>query len=133
LVWHGLAPGKHYSPTAAIAFCDPRLGVVAALGELISVDNDRVMIIDLGPNDGRVGERIEFLGVHALHVERKFIIEFEFRFDANQTSTATIDLCLPARASSNSRRSERRILAEPSGKISSSTSLSGDDALNLCT
>jgi hypothetical protein len=33
------------------------------------------MIIDLGPNDGRVMERIEFMGVHKEHLDRKFIIE----------------------------------------------------------
>ncbi len=47
--------------------------MVAALAELISVD-DRVMIIDLGPKDGRVEERIEFMGAHPSEMERKFII-----------------------------------------------------------
>ncbi len=47
---------------------------MAALTELISVDDDRVMIIDLGPKDGRVEERIEFMGAHPSEMERKFII-----------------------------------------------------------
>jgi len=33
------------------------------------------MIIDLGPVEGRIDERIVFLGVHEEHVERKIIIE----------------------------------------------------------
>jgi len=48
---------------------------VAALENLIVADEDRIMIIDLGPNDGKVEERIEFIGIHAQHMERKFIIE----------------------------------------------------------
>ena len=33
------------------------------------------MIIDLGPNDGIVMVRIEFISVHREHLDRKFIIE----------------------------------------------------------
>ncbi len=48
--------------------------MVAALAELINPDEDRVMIIDLGPVEGRVEERIEFMGAHPSQMERKFII-----------------------------------------------------------
>jgi hypothetical protein len=46
---------------------------MADLTGLINQDEDRVMIIDLGPNDGKMVERIEFMGVHKSHVERKII------------------------------------------------------------
>ena len=49
--------------------------MAVALHDLINPDEDRVMIIDLGPNDGRVMERIEFIGIHREHLVRKFIIE----------------------------------------------------------
>jgi CRISPR-associated protein Cas2 len=61
----GFGEPVHYS----VFFCDltPRgkVEMVAALTDLIAVDEDRIMIIDMGPVDGRVKERIEFLGVHA--------------------------------------------------------------------
>ena len=44
---------------------------MAVLTDLIAVDEDRIMIIDLGPVDGRVEERIEFLGVHAAKSEQE--------------------------------------------------------------
>jgi len=34
------------------------------LTDLIKEDEDRVMIVDLGPIEGRIEERIEFLGMH---------------------------------------------------------------------
>ena len=45
------------------------------LTELIKHDEDRVMIIDLGPAEGSEERRIEFLGVHQQEMERKAIIE----------------------------------------------------------
>ena len=39
-----------------------RVEMVAELTDLIKEDEDRIMIIDMGPVDGRVAERIEFLG-----------------------------------------------------------------------
>ncbi len=47
------------------------LWMVAVLTDLIAADGDRIMIIDLGPVDGRVEERIEFLGVHAAKSEQE--------------------------------------------------------------
>ena len=38
-------------------------------------DEDRIMIIDLGPVEGRIEERIVFLGGQDEHNERKIIIE----------------------------------------------------------
>ena len=71
----GFGEPVHYS----VFRCDltPRgkVEMMADLTDLINQDEDRVMIIDLGPNDGRMVERIEFMGVHKSHVERKIIIE----------------------------------------------------------
>lgn len=51
-----------------------RMDMVVAISELIQPDVDRVMIIDLGPVDGKVAERIEFLGVHTKEPPRGAII-----------------------------------------------------------
>ena len=71
----GFGEPVHYS----VFRCDltPRgkVEMMADLTDLINQDEDRVMIIDLGPNDGRMVERIEFMGVHKSHEERKIIIE----------------------------------------------------------
>jgi len=67
----------HYS----VFRCDlTRLGraeMASALIDLIDEGEDGIMIIDLGPADGSVGERIEFLGVHPEQNgrEEKVIIE----------------------------------------------------------
>jgi len=49
--------------------------MISVLTELIAPEEDRIMIIDLGPVEGRIEERIVFLGVHEAHIERKIIIE----------------------------------------------------------
>lgn len=73
----GFGQPMHYS----VFRCDlTRLGRVemaSALMDLIDEKEDRIMIIDMGPVDGRVGERIEFLGVHPKENgrEEKVIIE----------------------------------------------------------
>ena len=60
----GFGEPVHYS----VFRCDlthlGRVEMVSALIDLINEDEDRVMIIDMGPVDGRVAERIEFLGQH---------------------------------------------------------------------
>lgn len=38
--------------------------LMAILTEIIKHDEDRVMIVDLGPAEGRAEERIVFMGVH---------------------------------------------------------------------
>lgn len=47
---------------------------MVVISELIQHDVDRVMIIDLGPVDGKVAERIEFLSVHTKEPPRGAII-----------------------------------------------------------
>jgi CRISPR-associated protein Cas2 len=70
----GFGEPVHYSVFRCDLTHKDRVELVAALTKLIDLDEDRVMIIDLGPVDGRVEERIEFMGVHAPHLERKLII-----------------------------------------------------------
>jgi CRISPR-associated protein Cas2 len=73
----GFGQPVHYS----VFRCDlTRLGRVemaSVLIDLIKEDEDRIMIIDMGLVDGRVAERIEFLGVHPEENgrEEKVIIE----------------------------------------------------------
>jgi CRISPR-associated protein Cas2 len=70
----GFGDPVHYSVFRCELTPKGRVEMVAALTELINPDEDRIMIIDLGPKDGKVEERIEFLGVHQQEMERKFII-----------------------------------------------------------
>mgnify|MGYP001416661822 FL=1 len=71
----GFGEPVHYS----VFRCDlTRLGrvdMISVLTELIVPEEDRIMIIDLGPVEGRIEERIVFLGVHEEHAGRKIIIE----------------------------------------------------------
>ncbi len=73
----GFGEPVHYS----VFRCDlTRLGRVemaSALMDLIDEKEDRIMIIDMGPVDGRVAERIEFIGGHPEENgrEEKVIIE----------------------------------------------------------
>jgi CRISPR-associated protein Cas2 len=48
--------------------------MIAALTDLIKQNEDRIMIIDLGPAEGSVEKRIEFLGMHPVEMKRKAII-----------------------------------------------------------
>lgn len=70
----GFGEPVHYSVFLCDLSAKGRAEMVTALTELIDQDEDRVMIIDLGPVEGRVEERIEFLGVHHEEKEQKFII-----------------------------------------------------------
>ena len=70
----GFGEPVHYSVFRCDLTPKGRVEMVAGLTDLIKPDEDRVMIIDLGPKDGKVGERIEFLGVHPDEKEQKYII-----------------------------------------------------------
>ncbi|MFZ2470995.1 MAG: CRISPR-associated endonuclease Cas2 [Methanothrix sp.] len=61
----GFGEPVHYSVFRCDLTQRGKVEMVAALTDLIAADEDRVMIIDMGPVDGMVKERIEFLGVHA--------------------------------------------------------------------
>jgi len=60
----GFGEPVHYSVFICHLAPLGRVEMVAALTDLIEADADRIMIIDMGPSDGRVMERIIFLGVH---------------------------------------------------------------------
>ena len=70
----GFGEPVHYSVFRCDLTPKGRVELRAALTDLIDLEEDRVMIIDLGPVDGRALERIEFMGVHAAHLDQKLII-----------------------------------------------------------
>jgi CRISPR-associated protein Cas2 len=70
----GFGDPIHYSVFRCNLSPKGRVEMIEALTDLIKHDVDRVMIVDLGPLEGRVEERIEFLGVHPSDAERKAII-----------------------------------------------------------
>jgi CRISPR-associated protein Cas2 len=70
----GFGDPVHYSVFRCDLTPKGRVEMVAALTDLLKPDEDRVMIIDLGPKDGKVEERIEFIGVHPDEKEQKYII-----------------------------------------------------------
>ena len=51
-----------------------KIELIAALTEIIKHDEDRIMIVDLGPLDGRAEDRIEFLGVHPSQTESEAVV-----------------------------------------------------------
>ena len=70
----GFGEPLHYSVFRCDLTLKGRAEMIVAIHQLIQHDQDRVMIIDLGPADGRVAERIEFLGVRTRELERGAII-----------------------------------------------------------
>lgn len=65
----GFGEPVHYSVFICHLSAMGRVELIAALTDLIDADKDRIMIIDMGPADGRVEERIIFLGVHEEKME----------------------------------------------------------------
>jgi CRISPR-associated protein Cas2 len=61
----GFGEAIHYSVFRCDLTPKGRVELMAALTDLIKHDQDRIMIVDLGPSDGGAAQRIEFLGVHA--------------------------------------------------------------------
>jgi CRISPR-associated protein Cas2 len=70
----GFGEPVHYSVFRCNLTPKGRVEMVAALTELIDLDEDRIMIIDMGSTEGDIERRIEFLGVHHKDKEEKFII-----------------------------------------------------------
>ncbi len=60
----GFGEPVHYSVFICHLKAKGRVEMIAALSDLIDAERDRVMIIDMGPANGRAEERIIFLGVH---------------------------------------------------------------------
>jgi CRISPR-associated protein Cas2 len=70
----GFGDPVHYSVFRCILSDRGKVELIAALTEIIKHDEDRIMIVDLGPEDGRAEERIEFLGVHPSQTESKAVV-----------------------------------------------------------
>ena len=48
--------------------------MMAAMGELINHNEDRVMVVDLGPQKGKAKEKVEFIGQRVEFVEEGAVI-----------------------------------------------------------
>jgi len=65
----GFGDAVHYSVFRCDLTPKGRVEMIAALTGLIKPDEDRVMIINLGPSEGMAEDRIEFLGFHRAEEE----------------------------------------------------------------
>lgn len=70
----GFGDPLHYSVFCCSLSGKEKVLMVAALAELIHHGEDRVMIVDLGPTEGRAEERIEFLGRSTPFSERRAVV-----------------------------------------------------------
>ena len=70
----GFGDPIHYSVFRCNLSEKGKIELMAALTEIVKHDQDRIMIVDLGPLDGRVDDRIDFIGLHPPDMERKSII-----------------------------------------------------------
>jgi CRISPR-associated protein Cas2 len=70
----GFGEPIHYSVFRCDLTPKSRVDMIVALTELIKEDEDRVMIVDLGPLEGRAEDRIEFLGVRPTNSDHGAII-----------------------------------------------------------
>ena len=60
----GFGDPLHYSVFRCHLIPQWRVEMIAAITDVIKHDEDRVMVIDLGPSDTSIEKRIDFLGVH---------------------------------------------------------------------
>jgi CRISPR-associated protein Cas2 len=70
----GFGDAVHYSVFRCDLTPKGRVEMIAALTGLIKHDEDRVMIINIGPVEGMAEDRIEFLGVHRSEEKENAII-----------------------------------------------------------
>jgi CRISPR-associated protein Cas2 len=70
----GFGDPIHYSVFKCHLTLKGIIELVAALTEIIKHDEDRIMIVDLDPLDGRAEERIEFLGIRATSEESRTVV-----------------------------------------------------------
>jgi CRISPR-associated protein Cas2 len=70
----GFGDPIHYSVFRCNLTDKGKVELMVALSEIIKHDEDRIMIVDLGPLDGRAEDRIEFIGLQPDDSERKAII-----------------------------------------------------------
>ncbi|MCX6678469.1 MAG: CRISPR-associated endonuclease Cas2 [Methanothrix sp.] len=73
-IMKGFGDPIHYSVFRCNLTEKGKVELIAALTEIIKHNEDRIMIVDLGPLDGRVEERIEFLGVHPTQTESEAVV-----------------------------------------------------------
>ncbi len=70
----GFGEGIHYSVFRCDLTPKGRVEMIVALTELIKHNEDRVMVIDLGPAESSMERRIEFMGVHPEKVNERALI-----------------------------------------------------------
>jgi len=70
----GFGEPIHYSVFRCNLTDKGKVELMAALTEIVKHDEDRIMIVDLGPLEGRIEDRIEFIGLRPKDMERKSII-----------------------------------------------------------
>ncbi|HRW32730.1 CRISPR-associated endonuclease Cas2 [Methanothrix sp.] len=70
----GFGDPIHYSVFRCNLTDKGKVELIVALTEIIKHDEDRIMIVDLGPLEGQVEERIVFLGAHPPDSELKAVI-----------------------------------------------------------
>ena len=70
----GFGDPVHYSVFRCNLTEKGKVELMAALTEIVKHDQDRIMIVDLGPLEGRVEDRIDFIGLHPPDMERRSII-----------------------------------------------------------
>lgn len=70
----GFGRSVHYSVFLCDLFPKGKAELVAILSDLVNHDEDRVMIVNLGPTGGRTESNILFIGHHPVKEEREAII-----------------------------------------------------------
>lgn len=70
----GFGDPIHYSVFRCNLTDKGKVELMATLTEIIKHDEDRVMILDLGPLEGRVEKRIVFMGVHPPDSKQEAVI-----------------------------------------------------------
>lgn len=70
----GFGSATHYSVFLCNLYSMGHAELIEALDKIIKHDEDRVMIVNLGPADGRVESSIEFLGRHQARKEKQALI-----------------------------------------------------------
>ena len=67
---------RNFGPRGSLEVVDGRAPIWAVpLTDLIKEDEDQAMIVDLGPIEGRIEERMEFLGVRPSNIHFHFLKE----------------------------------------------------------
>jgi len=70
----GFGDPLHYSVFRCDLPLQGRVELVAAITKVIKNDEDRVMIVDVGPAERAIEKRVEFLGVKPLEMDHNAVI-----------------------------------------------------------